>query len=82
MPFQCNVRLIPVILEFEQNKLVLLFLWTWSIIQNTKNEATAFQELALLPSSGNTGTGIRHFYWTQYNKHFHLKTGAQPAPKM
>jgi hypothetical protein len=31
---------------------VSLFLWTWSIIQHTKNEVTTFRELALLPSSG------------------------------
>jgi hypothetical protein len=63
---------------------ILLFLWTWSIIRYSKNEATMFRELALLPSSGkNTHAwiGISTFYQTQKNRNFHLKMGAEPAPE-
>jgi hypothetical protein len=31
---------------------VLLFVWTWSIDQYSKNEAATFRELAMLPSTG------------------------------
>jgi hypothetical protein len=31
---------------------VLLFLWTWSIVQYYKNKATKFRQLALPPSLG------------------------------
>jgi hypothetical protein len=69
----------------------LLFLWTWSIVQYSKNEATKFRELPLFPSSGGnsypvgydpwTGIGINPFYQTQQSSNFHLTTEAELAPE-
>jgi hypothetical protein len=38
--------------------IVLLFLWTWFIVQYIKNDATTFLELALLMSSGETAYSV------------------------